>query len=560
VVVVALIDSSDIAHGSTVSADVCIVGAGASGIAFAREFVDTAVDVCILEGGGVQEEPASQTLNAGRVVGLPYYALDDARWRVLGGNTGRWAGWCRPLDPIDFERRDWVPDSGWPFAASELAPYYTRAAKVVQLPETDFDPRSWADSIPAVYTAPFVGGAVEAALWQGSPPTKFGKVYGPEFEASANVRLIVHANAVELELDADGARMKTVRVASLSGREFRVAAKAFVIAAGAFDTTRLLLASTMVRDSGIGNENDLVGRHFMEHPHVTTGRLVLASPVGRPSVPAADRGIRGARQRFEMQRPKQGIKCAYRLSDDTQRNEGLLNFSAHLNTVTPTNVQDSDGYKALKLIVNNLRSARRLATQVKNRTLPRGVGAQLAKVLKESPKLAGAVGRELLARPTEFALYVQAEQSPNPNSRITIAREKDALGVPFAQLDWRIATEDKVSLRRSQELLGRHLESVGLGHVVAEDWLVADDVTWSDRLIGGRHHLGTARMSASRTRGVVDADCRLHSVPNAFIIDGSVFPTGGLSNPLLTIVALALRAADTVKKTLGAQPEITPGR
>ena len=62
--------------------------------------------------------------------------------------------------------------------------------------------------------------------------------------------------------------------------------------------------------------------------------------------------------------------------------------------------------------------------------------------------------------------------------------------------------------------------------------------------------MGTTRMHVDPTLGVVDENCRVHGMANLYVAGSSVFPTGGANNPTLTIVALALRLADHVKKKL----------
>ena len=63
---------------------------------------------------------------------------------------------------------------------------------------------------------------------------------------------------------------------------------------------------------------------------------------------------------------------------------------------------------------------------------------------------------------------------------------------------------------------------------------------------GGGHIMGTTRMGTNRSNSVVDSDCRVHGYENLFVAGSSVFPTGGYANPTLTILALALRLADTL--------------
>ena len=135
------IDARRVPSGSALQTDVAIIGAGAAGITLALELSGKGLEVCLLESGGTDFTWANQTLYSGRSVGLPHCALDVCQLRFLGGNTNAWGGWCRPLDPIDFEPRSWVEQSGWPFAIDELAPYYRRAHEICEVPSDDYDPK-----------------------------------------------------------------------------------------------------------------------------------------------------------------------------------------------------------------------------------------------------------------------------------------------------------------------------------------------------------------------------------------------------------------------------------
>ena len=56
--------------------------------------------------------------------------------------------------------------------------------------------------------------------------------------------------------------------------------------------------------------------------------------------------------------------------------------------------------------------------------------------------------------------------------------------------------------------------------------------------------MGTTRMHRDPKRGVVDSDCRVHSLANLYVGGSSVYPTTGFANPLLTTLALTLRLAE----------------
>lgn len=548
----ALIDANQVEHGSTVHADVCIVGGGPAGIALALSLADSRLSVVLLESGGTTQDPESKDLNVGVNTGLPYYDLDETRHRGLGGGSQRWAGWCRALDRSDFESRDAVATTGWPITYDDLLPFYDEAAILCEIdPVSEDRPTS---HLPAIYREPFVGGDVQVATWQGSPPTKFGTVYRDDLEQAANVTVYTHATAIEVLTNDLGTDTSGVRVKSGSG-EFSVAASTVALCAGAIETARLLLASRSVHTNGIGNQNDLVGRTFMEHPHVVTARLLLipSDVSGRPFVDGIDMGIRGVRDRLAIQRPSGSSKAAYVITPERRSKEGSLNFSTHLQTVSKINRGDSRTYQAFKLVVNNLRSPSQLASQVRSRSLPEGTTRQIGYLVRGLPELAQVVWEEALKRPTELALYTQCEQEPNPESRVMLdARNVDALGLPRVQLRWKLSRLDKESVMVSHEVLQQHFLETGLGVLIPEPAFLDDGDDWGPNLRGGHHHMGTARMATDSRHGVVDPDCRVHSVHGLYVGDSAVFPVSGYANPLLTTVAIARRLGAHLRARLAS--------
>jgi choline dehydrogenase-like flavoprotein len=142
-------------------------------------------------------------------------------------------------------------------------------------------------------------------------------------------------------------------------------------------------------------------------------------------------------------------------------------------------------------------------------------------------------------------LAIRAEQSPLAESRVSLTDEVDALGMRRAALDWQISPEDDLRLHRALVLLGRELGA----SAIARAWIPGDSSRFIWRPSPGGHHLGTTRMGTGPGTSVVDANCRTHQVENLYIAGSSVFPTGGEANPTLTIVALAHRLADTLRRT-----------
>jgi choline dehydrogenase-like flavoprotein len=156
----------------------------------------------------------------------------------------------------------------------------------------------------------------------------------------------------------------------------------------------------------------------------------------------------------------------------------------------------------------------------------------------------------------QLYLIMRGEQVPNPDSRVTLSHDTDALGTHQADLHWQLSPEDKRTAGVFIETLGAELSRLGLGRLEPMDWVDSQDVHWpvdptvGNHHIGGYHHMGTTRMSADPATGVVDGDCRVHGYANLFVAGSSVFSTSGWANPTLTLVALALRLADHLDQQL----------
>jgi choline dehydrogenase-like flavoprotein len=138
------------------------------------------------------------------------------------------------------------------------------------------------------------------------------------------------------------------------------------------------------------------------------------------------------------------------------------------------------------------------------------------------------------------------ETTPNPDNRVVLDREKDALGMNRVKLAWKTSPDDIATMRRAMTAVGEALGRSGLGRLKIE--FEEGATSWGPSQGWGCHHMGTTRMHDQATRGVVDRDCRVHGVSNLFIAGSSVFPTSGAANPTLTLIALSLRLADHLRE------------
>ena len=263
-------DARAVPDASALEADLCVIGGGAAGITIAREFAGSPVKVVLLESGGLELDGETQGLNKGANVGLPYFPLDGARLRAFGGTTHHWGGVCRPFDPIDFERRPGVPHTGWPIDRATLDRYYPEARSIVGLESSSWDVEDW-DRRDRFEPIELSSRRVHTRIAQTvkKQDRSFGERYRDDVRRAKNVTAYLFANVTEIETDRSGAAAVRVAVRTLAGTGFSVSARSFVLAVGGIENARLLLVSRSRHERGLGNQNDLVGRFFLEHPDST---------------------------------------------------------------------------------------------------------------------------------------------------------------------------------------------------------------------------------------------------------------------------------------------------
>ena len=512
-------------------AGVCVIGAGAAGQTVARRLAERGADVLLVESGGRDFDAATQDLADGDLAegSESYYPVRDARLRLYGGTTAIWGGRCAPLDPIDFERRAWVAHSGWPISADDLTPYTDEAFAALGLPPHEGLRTLGLD--PA-----FDPAKLDQPLWAFDDEAERFTSTAKDLE-DAGVRIVLGATLTRIEAGEGGAVVACV-FRNLGQRSLTVRARRFVLAAGGIENARLLLACAPGRPEGLGNARGLVGRYFMEHPHARIGEVV---PRGEDAEGAA-----AALRLFPKHAFRRGTRyaCALRPSEAVQAERGLLNTAASLALRPREGGQLPAHQRMIAGLKHGLPAKRRYRRAYH--------AAKQASLRVSARRYPGPVARRYERRRDTHGLFLvaRAEQAPNPDSRVTLSDERDALGVRCVRLDWRLSEIDKRSARGLVTLLDEELTRLGVGAALPSAWLDDPATLWrpdplvSAHAIGGYHHMGTTRMAATASEGVVDADGRLFEAPNLYVAGSSVFPTAGWANPTVTILALALRLGD----------------
>ena len=466
------------------SYDICIIGTGPAGITLARRLGARGLSVGLFEAGDLALSGDSQDLYKGTSVSQPtYYPLDGCRLRFFGGTSNHWGGWTRPLDAYDFEPKPDNPLGGWPIAKSDLDPYVAETDSILNLPvdrpPPDFFPTPEPDLTPRFFRF-------------SRPTTRFGEKYRDELQKSATIEAFLNANLVDIRLD-DDRRAVTAAVFRSYKRDdpFTVKARVFALCLGGMENPRALLNATSQLPAGIGNDHDLVGRYFLEHPHAPVGRIVVRQPLTWMHV--------------------------YSPTPDFMKQHGTLNFGLRIGDFDQWNAPDFTG--ALK----------------PQPPCTTGFDTLLAAEMAGKPAACPALVGDA---------FVACEQKLNPDNRVRLTEGRDRFGLRRIELDWKVSDADLHTLRTAAVEVGRRMAERDVGRMKVLDWLLKGDMPTPDQLYGGNHHMGTTRMSADPKTGVVDRDAKVHTLDNLYIGGSSVFASSGHANPTYSIVQLALRLGD----------------
>jgi choline dehydrogenase-like flavoprotein len=552
-----IVDFNELDQRDDFETDLCIVGSGFAGLSIAKEFLGSTVRVLVVESGGTEPSDFANTLNDIKSIGAPR-VMDQklVRSRVFGGTSDVWSGRCAPFDAIDYAEREWVPMSGWPVREVDLLPYVERASINLGLGPSCYDEALWDTGLSIKWYDGRIGGTgtppaqeldsnlLRPVFWQFSKHVDNPKDwmrFGPWFRqlSGDNVRVLLNATVTQLNLADEGRFVASAEVSSSNRKTRRIRAKAFVLCAGGIENPRLLLASNKTAATGIGNQYDIVGRYFMDHP-----RAAFATTNPRASQALQDRFCV---HRLNDQSGPHYYLTGFGLSPELQEAEKLLNCSAWLILHSaPDNPWDavrrlhaisgasSNGRVQSNISTLLLRDATAIVTN------PRVVMQGLGRLARRMP-----VAHKL----DKVTLFADVEQRPDPNSRVTLSDQVDAFGIPLPCIDWRINEQEGDSIRRLGLAAAREFDRIGLTKLELEPWVVNRELKEANFTDSG-HASGGTRMANDPKVGVVDEHCQVHGVGGLYVTGGSVFPTNGHANPTLMIVAFAIRLADRIRAQL----------
>jgi choline dehydrogenase-like flavoprotein len=497
-----LIDATELTNGDSVEADLCIVGAGAVGIAMALEFDGSNKKVVVLESGGFELEPRTQSLYKGTHVGRPTYPLDRNRLRFFGGTTNHWAGHCRPFDDFDFSVRDWIPHSGWPIQFNDVEPYIERTQQILELGKYDYDSLEEYASQLGFKTLPLDSSRLISVMKHQSPPTRFNTAYRKQMKDSENISVFLHSNVLELLTNESASHITGADVACIDGPRYKVRAKQFVLATGGLENPRIMLLSNSTAPNGLGNSRGVVGRYYTDH--------ILIRPALDISLSRTDLDFRLYTDLHEINGGLMfGIMTA---AEELTRKEKLTRFRFHLYNLPPR----------YDVPVGGVFSA-----------------------IDEAPEVS-----PLSKEPgSHIQVHMAMEPIPNPDTFVRLSStDTDLFGQRKLEVNWQVSDAELANAHRAVEICALEFARMGFGRAYSP--LLENPHQWPSTFTSGKHHCGTTRMSDSPDTGVVDSNCKVFDIDNLYVTGSSVFPTIGHTNPTLNLIALSLRLADHLKEKL----------
>ncbi len=518
------LDARQLADGEPLEAEVCIIGAGAAGLTIARQLAGTAARVAIVEAGGMWFSRESQDLYDVEHVGSKYPMSHLSRLRFFGGTTNHWGGLCLPIRASIFEKRPWIPHSGWPFGRALLDPYYERAYDFMRIGKSDFDFAALTKA-EKLDPLPFDESRLRTRFGRVNR-IRFGKEFVGDLADAPNITVYLNANVASINRDRTAGRINGISIKTLDGKAFDLSAKVFILACGGIENPRLLLNSRQVEAAGLGNGHDLIGRYFMDHIWYPRSEILPAD-----------------------QSREYRLYTDHHLTEDDWYMHGFFDLPAQAGAELQIGDfrTEIEGHRSL-VCDPVARRARTLLDDVMQGKPLNRIKQKLIRVVTNYD----TVWRYMTEGedgPLTYRLLNYSEQVPNPESRVMLSTNRDALGLNKAALAWRLSEIDIRTITEGQKIVAREVGRSEFGRVKLERIPAADEES-RDRIFAAFHHMGTTRMDPNPRLGVVDSDCRMHGLGNFYVAGSSVFPCSGYQNPTFTILALAMRISDHVKSQL----------
>jgi choline dehydrogenase-like flavoprotein len=513
------------------SASVCIVGAGIAGlIAGTRLARDKGLRIIVVESGLKTLDPSIGALNEVDNAGDKYNGALLGRSRGLGGTSLIWSGKLLPLSPNDMLPRPYLDLEGWPLDSADLDPHRQEIEALMRIDSEPYEGDIAENLDPQAFLP---RDDIDFCLrWPKRPTRKnhnLAYVFREEINSLDNLEIWLGATASHFDFDLDSKKITALSCINHAGKTLQVVANEYLIAAGTLETTRLLLLADRQSNGCISRDCDALGRYFNDHVGVNAAAI-------RPRDNALANRILNDRIRPHSER-----HLHFELRPEVQREHGIGSAYFEIGAEYP----DSSALTKAKEVVQRLKHGQvNISYQ------------DIRAILKDFPSLFRATQWKWMRKqhywPSNVGLhiFIRIEQLPQWHNRISLSDQKDTLRLPKLKLEWHKTDADERLFRVMVEKIDRYWMA-HLSQVCELQW--RPEVLNSDTGMAGlsmdlAHPAGTTRMGTSPFDSVVGPHLRVHRIPNLSVASASVFPSAGSANPTLTIMHLAMRAADAVAR------------
>jgi choline dehydrogenase-like flavoprotein len=504
-----------------VETDVVVVGAGIAGLVLATRLARSGVRTIVVESGPENHTPGPDPLNEVVQAGQLYNGAEYGRFRGLGGTSRRWGGAMLPFLPCDMEPHTAKWAIHWPTTFGQLDSKFAELERMFQLPAGPFEADGHCSSEAA---APSFN--LRSAKFPSFQLRNVATALREDID-SRNIEIWVNATVTEFRLNEHG-RLAGISAVSPSGASLSVQARFVIVAAGAIESTRLLLLLDAQNGNRIFQPDGQLGRYFYDH---LAAPAAIIHPTDRVSL----------NETFGMRFVRSGMRdLRIEPSRELRTRLGLPGAFAHVRAVS----DGDNAFAALRAIYQSRQS--RSAFQSRHLTqLARDLGW-----LVQATHWRFVKRRLLAPRNSSFELTLVIEQFPDAGNTISLARDRhDRYGMPLAKIAWQTNPRDRETFDALQSALTAYWNDsrfAAMGTLQPMPAQVSQQR--SQRYSDFFHPGGTTRMGRDAAEGVVDADLRTYRIDNLYVVSTSTFPSGGGSSPTFMLMAFALRAAEHIAR------------
>ena len=539
--------------------DLCIVGSGPAGIIVALEFTRLNPDrnVLLVEYGTHPQKVENELDNSIQISNLlnhhdPYESTNKG----LGGTSATWGGRCVMYDEVDFIDRPIVANGcTWSVDLfNELTKFVGRSADYFECGEAIFDlnnlPGFHNDRIAENFTE---GVITDSIIERWSMPTRFGKRYVKDIADRSNLIVLQGYEARDFSKPSANGDISSLTIRKVDTKEnLDVLAKLFVLAAGAQETTRILLRNRQLFNL-LDEPPPALGKYYQGH---LSGKIASVKFYGDPK-----------KTNFGFLRDRDGtyLRRRFQFSSKFLVDNNLLNTAIWLDNPLYYDPKHRSGamsfmYLAMIMPILGKKLAPPAIAQSITKGKVNGIPRHIINILRQLPgsltiPAATFYKRYLLKRKlpgvflyspeNRYALHFHSEQIPDVSNRMELGANGETLVIHYSLLN-----EDINSIIKLHKVLDEWLRKTGSGEL--EYWYSETELIEAIRSMSrdGIHQSGTTRIADSPEKGVVDRQLKVWGTNNVFVCSSSVFPTSSQANPTFFLGAFAVRLAEHLTNEL----------